>query len=69
MIPELPGFSVHVPNNSVSRLREAVTIKGTVYYCNKSYRFFDNLASACIGLEPHGMEFDNPVQVTIPILY
>ena len=68
-IPELPGFNLHIPSGSIGNQGGAVDIKGTAYYCDRSYRVSnDNApASACIGIEPHGMEFDCPVQVSIPI--
>ena len=69
LIPELPGFALHIPNDCVQSLSEQVTVKGTVYYCDRQYRVSDHCtpASACIGIEPHGMEFDRHVEITIPI--
>lgn len=69
LIPELPGFSLHVSNNCIEALSGVVQIRATTYYCDHLYRASDNLAmaSACIGIEPHGMEFNYPVQITIPI--
>ncbi len=66
LIPELPLFSLHIPDNS---LAQSITIKGTVYYCDSAYRPPNDyaLASACVGLEPHGTEFNNPVIVRVPI--
>ena len=69
LIPELPGFHLHVSDHSVKPINAQVSIKGTAYYCDKSYRASDQLAlaSACIGVEPHGTEFNSPVQISVPI--
>jgi hypothetical protein len=69
LVPELPGFRIHIPSNSVNLSIGSVCIRSTVYYCDKSYRVSNSLtpASACIGMEPHGMGFDSPVQISIPI--
>lgn len=70
LIPELPGFSLHIPNESVQSLKDKVSVKVTVFYCDQPYRVSHNNsapASACIGMEPHGMEFDSPVEIAIPI--
>lgn len=66
LIPELPGFRLHIPDHCVGA---PVTLRGTAYYCDESYRASSEyaLASACIALEPHGMRFASPVQVSIPI--
>ena len=69
LVPELPGFQLHVPNNSVSHLNKEVTISSTVHFCDKTYNASDIYApaSACIKLEPHGLQFNFPVEVTVPI--
>lgn len=69
LVPELPSFSVRVPTDSIRPSSGSIHIRGTVYYCDKSYRASDRLApaSACIGVEPHGLEFFNAVQISVPI--
>lgn len=69
LIPEVPGFCLHVSDDCVKPTNGQVSIKGTVYYCDKLYRASDQLAmaSACIGVEPHGTEFNSPVQISVPI--
>ena len=68
-MPELSGFRLTVPENSIKPSDGTVSIKSTVYYCDRSYRASDELApaSACIGMEPNRLEFDRPVQISIPI--
>ena len=65
---ELPGFQIQIPPNSIG---STTTITATVYYVDRPYcPEEDNplaLASVCVGLEPHGMEFKHPVEVSIPI--
>lgn len=69
LVPELPGFSLHIPSDSIKPFSESVSVKETVYYCDRSYKASDQLAlaSACVGVEPHGMEFNHPVQLSVPI--
>ena len=69
LLPELPGFSLRIPDSSMQGLRESVEMKATLYYCDESFRACKDHApaSACIGFEPHGMEFDSPVEVSIPV--
>ena len=69
LVPELPGFSVRIPSDSIKPSIGSASLTGTVYYCDESYFSSNYLApaSACIGVEPHGMEFDSPVQISIPI--
>ena len=65
-LPELPGFKVHVPPDSVSDI--PITVQATVYYADHIKSDHNlSLATACVGLEPHGMEFRTPVLVSIPI--
>jgi len=68
-VPELPGFQLHIPNRSVHHLSEPVTITSTVHFCDKTYNASDAQApaSACIKLEPHGLQFGFPVEVSVPI--
>ena len=66
-LPELPGFQIHVPPGSV-HTDVPITVQATVYYAD--YIKGDpnlSLATTCVGLEPHGMEFRTPVFVSIPI--
>lgn len=69
VVPELPGFRLHIPEMSVSELQQEVRVSCTVHYCDKSFNASDVYApaSACIKLEPHGMRFNHPVEITIPI--
>ena len=65
-LPELPGFKVHVPPDSVSDI--PITVQATVYYADHIKSDHNlSLATACVGLEPHGMEFRTPILVSIPI--
>ena len=67
--PELPGFVVRFPPHA---LHSTTTVKATVYYADEPYHIRDDvagtLASACIGLEPHGALFHHPVKVSLPVL-
>lgn len=67
-IPDFPGFSVHFPANCLTS-HETCTFKATVYYTDLPYcpQNSQARASACVGLEPHGMHFTSPVQITLPI--
>ena len=65
-IPELPGFEVNLPPT----LGDTITVTATVYYDDAPYNIESNehaLASPCIALEPHGAQFNSPVQVSLPI--
>ena len=66
-VAELPGFEVNLPPSSSA---EGLTVTATVYYDDAPYNIESNdrtLASPCVGLEPHGAQFDKPVQITLPI--
>ena len=65
-VPELPGFEIYVPPGSIDI---PTTMQATVYYANTESDIDDSLslATACVGLEPHGMEFTTPVCVSIPV--
>ena len=66
-VPELPGFELYIPPGSIDI---PVTLQATVYYANHTESDIDgnlSLATACVGLEPHGMEFTTPVCVSIPV--
>ena len=66
-LPELPGFKVHFPPDSV-HTDIPITVQATVYYADHIKSDHNlSLATACVGLEPHGMEFRTPVLVSIPI--
>ncbi len=65
-VPELPGFEVNLPPT----LGETITVTATVYYDDTPYNIESNeraLASPCIALEPHGTQFNSPVQISLPI--
>ena len=65
-VPELPGFEV----NLLPTFGETITVTATVYYDDAPYNIESNkraLASPCIALEPHGTQFDSPVQISLPI--
>ena len=65
-VPELPGFEVNLPPT----LGETITVTATVYYDDAPYNIESNeraQASPCIALEPHGTQFDSPVQISLPI--
>ena len=66
-VPELPGFKVEIPPKSV---QSATEVKATLHYddsevCNSDFNH--PLASACVHLEPHGMQFSEKILVQIPI--
>ena len=67
--PDLPGFVVRFPPHA---LLSTTTVKATVYYADGPYHLQDDetgtLASACVGLEPHGTVFYHPVKVSLPVL-
>ena len=66
-LPELSGFKVHVPPDSV-HTDIPITVQATVYYADHIKSDHNlSLATACVGLKPHGMEFRTPVLVSIPI--
>ena len=69
LVPELPGFQLHIPNRSVHHLSKPVTVTSTVHFCDKTYNASDAQApaSACIKLEPHGLQFGFPVEVSVPL--
>ena len=65
-VPELPGFEINLP----PMLSETLTVTATVYYDDAPYSIESDecaLASPCIALEPHGAQFDTPVQISLPI--
>ena len=65
-VPELPGFEVNLPPT----LGKTITVTATVYYDDAPYNIESDeraLASPCIALEPHGTQFDSPVQISLPI--
>lgn len=68
-VPELPGFKVKFPPNSV---KNATEVKATVYYNDplfsiKKEGFDCSLASACVYLEPHEFHFPDKIPISIPI--
>ena len=67
-IPDLPGFHVSIPPDSMD---SRTLVQATVYYADRPCHNHEDsplaLASACFGLEPHGMEFRKPIKITIPI--
>lgn len=72
-VPECPGFEVTVPAGSLPPGGEQ-TITGTVYYtdpptphCPEGLEENLSLASPVVGLEPHGIEFTQPVMVSLPV--
>ena len=71
-VPELKGFKIELPSHSLpSESAEAVEeIKATVYYSDPQYSpeiEEHSLASACVDIEPHGLEFTESIPVTLPI--
>ena len=69
-VPELKGFKVKLPSNSLPReSAEAVEkIKATVYYSDHQPQSEDNsLASARVNIEPQGLQFAQSILVTLPI--
>ena len=66
-ITEFPGFSVTIPPKSVSSPIEA---KATLYYDdseNWKGGANEQLASACVRLEPEGQKFSEKISVNLPI--
>ena len=72
IVPELKGFKIQLPSHSLPpESAEAVEeIKATVYYSDPQYSPENeehSLASACVDIEPHGLEFTESIPVTLPI--
>ena len=67
-IKELPGFKVEIPPVSVP---STTKISATVVYDNpqvtEHYNKDRSLASACVKLEPHNIQFHDKVKISIPI--
>lgn len=65
-VPDFPGLSVAVPPGA---LQEPVSLRTVVYYGDEPYHSCSGaaLASACVGLEPHGLQFSKPVDISVPI--
>ena len=65
-VPDFPGLSVDVPPGA---LQEPVCLRTVVYFGDEPYHISSGaaLASACVGLEPHGHQFSKPVDISIPI--
>ena len=67
IVPELPGFSVTIPPMSIPSPIEA---KATLYY-DESEKWKgsanEQLASACVRLEPEDQKFSEKVSVNLPI--
>ena len=67
-IDDLPSFQLSIPRNCISY---PMWFKATAYFSDSRYHSIadmnESLASSCILLEPHGIEFDPPVQVVLPI--
>ena len=65
-VPELPGFKVKIPINSVQYLTE---VKATLYYntSEMSENSNETMATACVELEPHGSQFMENISIQIPI--
>ena len=69
-VPELKGFKLEVPSHSVpQKSAESVEeIKATIYYSDPQYSpESEELASACVDIEPHGLEFTKNIPVSLPI--
>lgn len=68
IVSELPGFKVEIPPTSVQSITE---ITATVYYDDPELYGNDDLhhtlATACVVLEPHGIQFANRIPITMPI--
>lgn len=70
-VPQLPGLCVHVPPGALPGI-SPIALKTTVYYadcpllCDEDSED-SSLASACIGLEPHGLRFSKSVSLSFPI--
>ena len=62
----LPGFQLVVPPNST---QEAELFKATVFYASEPYHYDEEMAlgSACIALEPHGLNMCKHVTISLPI--
>ena len=71
-LPQLPGLKISVPPGALPG-DFPVTLKTTVYYADNPLPAYHEreeqpgLASACIGLEPHGLQFSKPVSVCLPV--
>ena len=72
-VPECPGFEVTVLAGSLPP-GGGETITGTVYYtdpptpdCSDGPEAGLSLASPVVGLEPHGIQFIQPVTVSLPV--
>ena len=66
-IPDLPGFKIAIPANSISSPN---IIRATVYFADEPYAINNPeraSASSCVGIEPHGLQFESPVTISIPI--
>lgn len=66
-IPHLPGFKMTIPPNTTF---SEETIRATSYFNDPPYAVThpeSPAASACVGLEPHGLVFRAPVKISIPI--
>ena len=73
-LPEVcPGFKVTLPVGCLMTESEGETITATVYYSDSPCHSDSSnqeeaaLASPVVGLEPHGMHFSQPVEVTLPV--
>lgn len=65
--PDIPGFKIAIPADSVSSPN---IIKATLYFVDQPYAINNPeraSASMCVGIEPHGLQFETPVTVSIPI--
>ena len=64
-VPELPGFKVQIPSNSVQQSTE---VKATLYYDSEVSKDSNEvMATASVKLEPHGSQFTKNITVQIPI--
>ena len=66
-IEEVPHLKVAIPPASV---RTSTKVSATVLYNDPVYRHKlkdHSLASTCVKLEPHNLQFENEVMVTIPV--
>ena len=68
-LPEVPGLEIYIPPNSLPSHGYS-TITATAYYNDLPYNIEHNesaIASTCLELKPHQIQFLSPVQVGIPI--
>ena len=68
-VDELKDFKLELPSRSVPP-ESAKKIKATIYYSDPQYSpesEVHSLASACVDIEPHGLQFAESIQVTLPI--